>query len=457
MTAMSHRPLLPTRRKFLQTSLAASCLGGAAGTLLSASRLAAGPLSTENEAIQKARQVALSVLAPKEADLVRGLKLHAESVVFDAYGFSPGCALDRDAYQAAIDAGASDAELIDLREEMSKTRSVTDAAERKEFLGAFRDSGVTCIFQNSGEEGNDPLRLLRRLGRMTFITDGLRETMFKAVSPDDVVAAKKSGRTCLALTTNGVPLRQHWESVRDELRLVRLFYELGVRMMHVTYNRRNPLGDGCGEPNDGGLSDFGHAAVAEMNRVGVIVDVAHSGWRTSLEAAKASTKPMVASHTACAALHKHYRGKPDEVIKAICDTGGLVGICCIPNFLGGDGDIRALLDNIDYVVKKFGPDHVAIGTDVGYTSRNKSKEPLPTPRGPSNGRSSGPKAAAKWEHLWPAAEKVSSPTAASLAWTNWPLFTVGLVERGHSDEVIRKIVGENMLRVWRANQPPWPS
>ena len=62
-------------------------------------------------------------------------------------------------------------------------------------------------------------------------------------------------------------------------------------MMHLTYNRRNPLGDGCGEPADGGLSDFGRAAIAEMNRVGVIVDVAHSGWRTSLEAAKASTQP----------------------------------------------------------------------------------------------------------------------------------------------------------------------
>ena len=222
---------------------------------------------------------------------------------------------------------------------MSKTRAVTDKAEREEFLGAFRDSGVTCIFQNSGEEGNDPLRLFTPLGRMTYITDSLRESMFKAVRPDDVVEAKKSGRLCLALTTNGVPLLQNWESVRDELRLVRLYYELGVRMMHLTYNRRNPLGDGCGEPNDAGLSDFGRAAVAEMNRVGVIVDVAHSGWRTSLEAAKASSKPMVASHTTCAGLYKHFRGKPDDTIRAICDTGGLVGICCIPRFLGGQGDI----------------------------------------------------------------------------------------------------------------------
>ena len=169
-----------------------------------------------------------------------------------------------------------------------------------------------------------------------------------AVKPEDIVAAKKAGKQCLYFTTNGVPLRQQWESVRDELRLIRIFQELGVRMMHLTYNRRNPIGDGAGEPSDGGLSDFGQAVVAEMNRLGVIVDVAHSGWRTSLEAAKASQKPMVASHTTCAGLYQHFRGKPDDTVKAICDTGGLIGICCIPRFLGGNGDLGAFLDHLDY-------------------------------------------------------------------------------------------------------------
>ena len=130
------------------------------------------------------------------------------------------------------------------------------------------------------------------------------------------------------------------------------------------------IGDGCGEPANAGLSDFGRAVVAEMNRLGVIVDVAHSGWSTSLEGAQASKKPMAASHTACAALNQHIRAKPDEVLRAICDTGGLIGICCIPDFLGRTRDIRAMLDHIDHVAKKFGVDHVAIGTDVAYRSRN---------------------------------------------------------------------------------------
>lgn len=439
----------PARRRFLRAALAVSF----AGRLGRPRRLAAGPLASDNPVIERARQVALGLLRPRDRDLERGLELHAESVVFDGYGFAPRAALDGAAFQRAVDAGASEAELADLREEQMMTGAATRPAERQEFFDAFRAAGVTCIYQNTGEEGNDPLRLLKRLARFTALTDGLREACPKALGPEDVRAAKRAGRVALAFTTNGVPLRQQWESVRDELRYVRLFRQLGVRMMHLTYNRRNPLGDGCGEPSDGGLSDFGRAAIAELNQQGIVVDVAHSGWRTSLEAARASARPLVASHTACAALHRHYRGKPDEVIRAICDTGGLVGICCIPKFLGGPGDITALLDHLDYAIRTFGPEHVAIGTDIAYVSRNEAAERAKLGPRPA-GRSGSAAAGAKWEHLWPPVEyRESGAAVESLAWTNWPLFTVGLVQRGHSDEVIRGVLGENVLRVWQAHQP----
>jgi membrane dipeptidase len=411
-------------------------------------RTASAEPQTANEKIQQARQAALARLQPSERDLTHGLKLHADSIVFDAYGFAPRAAVDGAGLQAAIDGGATDAELTDLREEMMMTRQATDAAERAEFFEAFHAAGVTAIFQNAGEEGNDPLRLLKRLARFTFATDVLRDAMPKALTPEEVIAAKKAGRVCLAFTTNGVPLKLDQENVRDELRYVRLFHLLGVRMMHLTYNRRNPLGDGAGETTDGGLSDFGKFAIGELNRQGIIVDVAHSGWRTSREAAQASSRPMVASHTTCAGLYKHFRGKPDDTIKAICDTGGLVGICCISQFLGAKGDVVALLDHLDYAIKKFGADHVAIGSDVAYVSRNEAKESarVKKPSGRQAPRT-------RWEALWPRDPFDAEPEARlSLAWTNWPLFTVGLVQRGHSDDVIRKVLGENMLRVWRANE-----
>jgi membrane dipeptidase len=401
----------------------------------------------DNEVIQEARQVALDILKPSKKDLEHGLELHANSVVFDIYGFAPRAAVDGDAMRQAVEAGASAIELKDMREDMSMTRYVIDPAERTEFVQAWEAAGVTCIFQNAGEEGQDPMRLIKRLARFTYATDMMRDFMPKAVTPGDIEAAAVEKRHCLYFSGNGVPLRQHWVSVEDELRYVRVFFQLGIRMMHLTYQRRNMIGDGCGETSDAGLSDFGRAVVAEMNRVGVIVDVAHSGWKTSLDGAKSSQKPMVASHTTCAALNKHIRSKPDEVIRAIVDTGGLVGICSVPAYLGGTGDIAALLEHVDHVARKFGSDYAAIGTDVAHASRNSATERRKIP--------SRSRQRKEFRSLWPDDAFALSPDVhpkarQSLAWTNWPLFTVGLVQRGYSDEDIQKILGGNMLRVARA-------
>jgi membrane dipeptidase len=137
------------------------------------------------------------------------------------------------------------------------------------------------------------------------------------------------------------------------------------------------------------------------------------------------------------------------VIRAVADTGGYVGICSIPAFLGGSGDIAAMLDHVDYVARTFGVDHVAIGTDTAYASRATEAERRKAP-----GRR---RARPRWEGFWPA-DAFGEPwrqerMTLSLAWTNWPLFTVGLVQRGYSDEDIQKILGGNMLRVARAVLP----
>lgn len=408
--------------------------------------------ATGNPAIDKPREIALDLLKPTQAQIERAWELHFGSVVFESYGFAPRFAIDGERFDRALKEGASADELADLREEMMMNRGATNERERKEFLDAFHAAGVTCIFQNAGEEGNDPLRLIKRLAHFTRATDLMKPALSKVVAPDEVLALKKAGQVGLCFTGNGVPLRQRWDSVRDELRLIRIFHELGIRMMHLTYNRRNPMGDGAGEPHDGGLSDFGRAVIAEMNKVGVIVDVAHSGWKTATDAAKASSKPMVASHTTCAAVYRHFRGKPDDAIRAICNTGGLVGMCCISRFLGGKGDITALLDHLDHVIRKFGADHAAIGCDVAYVSRYDKEERLKIARRPDGSSPLG-SAGDRWEHLWPKDDYQTTPQAEqSIAWTNWPLFTLGMVMRGHSDETIRKVLGGNVLRVLRESE-----
>jgi len=440
------------RRTFLTASAALPLAGAAtlAQPCFAAPAVVKGdkPPLQLNEAIQKARQAALDVLQPTPQQLQHGLELHAASLVFESYGFSPRSSIDPDVLAKAAESGATQVELGDLREEMGMTRCVTDPEQQAEYKLGWEAAGVTCILQNAGEEIQAPLRLLRRLARFSYVCDMLRDFVFKAATPDDIVAAKKQGRHCLYMSGNGVPLAQDWMSVEGEMAFIRVFFQLGIRMMHMTYNRRNMLGDGCGEPANGGLSDFGRSVVGEMNRVGVIPDVAHSGWQTSLETAQVSKKPAVASHSACDALNHHCRCKPDNVIKALCDSGGYIGICSIASFLGGKGDISSMLDHIDYAVKRFGPDRVAIGTDVAYSSQVATKSTAKVPKsGPSR---------ARWEKLWPPDAFKGPAQHPSLAWVNWPMFTVGMVQRGYRDEDIQKILGGNVLRVCRATLDATP-
>jgi membrane dipeptidase len=408
-------------------------LGGSVGALMQAAQT--------NAKIRDAREAAMAVLKPSEIDLRHGLELHAQSLVFESYGFSPRSLVDGEAMRRAIDGGANNLELEDLHTEMLLMRVADDPAQRQEYFDAWQASGVTCVFQNAGEEGSDPLRLLKRLAHFTRLTDVLRDRVTRAAFPGDIEAVKKAGRHCLYLSGNGVPLSQNWNSASDELAYVRLFFQLGIRMMHLTYNRRNVLGDGCAEPANGGISDLGRAAIAEMNRAGVIVDVAHSGWRTSLEAAKASSKPVVASHSGAVGVHRHIRSKPDEVIRAIVDTGGYVGVYSVGAFLGNGGDLNAMLDHIEYIVKRFGADHVAIGTDIAYIPMASAAE--------SRKAGARPRARPRYEALWPEGA-LDGPSHPSLAWTNWPMFTVGMVQRGMKDEDIRKVLGGNVMRVARA-------
>jgi membrane dipeptidase len=278
---------------------------------------AAFQLSRPNSQIERAREAAIAVLQPSRQQLEHGVALHADALVIDSYGFSPRAAIDPAAFNTAIEAGASSEELDVLTEEMRVLRCVTEAAERREYMDAWKAAGVTCILESAGQESQDPMRLIRRMARFTYLTDMMRDVVRKAARPDEISAAKKQGQRCLYFAGNGVPLAQRWASVEDELSYIRTVYQLGMRMLHVTYNRRNLLGDGCAEQANGGLSDLGRAAIGEMNRLGIIVDVAHSGWRTSFEAAKVSKRPIVASHTVAATVNQHIRAKPDEVIAAI--------------------------------------------------------------------------------------------------------------------------------------------
>ncbi|MBO4647043.1 MAG: membrane dipeptidase [Lentisphaeria bacterium] len=391
--------------------------------------------------IQENWQLALNILRPSDKDLEHGLELHRNSFVFDAYGFTPGAGGRNERLDQLIREHAGREELTFARENFRMNLAFKNPEMQKRLREVWEFAGVDCIFQNSGVEGNDIENLIKRLSSYTAVTDRLTDFYERAVFPDQLEAIRARGHKALYMTTNGVPISSKYISTDEALIHIAVFFNLGVRMMHLTYNRRNLIGDGCAEAADAGLSDFGRSVIAEMNRVGVIPDVAHSGQRTSLEAALCSKKPVVASHAVAGGLSTHYRSKSDEVIEAIKKTNGYVGICAHSWFLQGDMTIKAFLDHIEYIARKFGADHVAIGTDHG------------TSLGPVELQEKLPAVRRIWDQYWVHPEDVDGTSTKdqynSIAWTNWPLFTVGLVQRGFSDEEIRKIIGGNVLRVCR--------
>jgi len=148
-------------------------------------------------------------------------------------------------------------------------------------------------------------------------------------------------------------------------------------------------------------------------------------------------------------VYDHDRGRTDDEIKAIAATGGLIGICFMPMFLDVHGNMASVLNHIDYAVKLIGVDHVAIGTDHTYLAPDpEGTEWREMPR-------SMPNYSAGWraEHRIGLQESHDELHEGSLAWTNWPLITVGLTARGYSDEDIQKILGLNMLRVLQDTEP----
>jgi membrane dipeptidase len=185
-----------------------------------------------------------------------------------------------------------------------------------------------------------------------------------------------------------------------------------------------------------------------MNRVGIIVDIPHSGERTTIDAAEASGKPMMASHTGAKAVYDHMRCKSDEALRAIAAGGGLIGVNALPSLLGPDATLNTMLDHIDHIANVVGVEHVAIGTDNTYSGQ--------WPEGLSgypNARFNS-----RWWGNWsaqnhPLSGQSDDAAVGSLAWTNWPLYTVGLVKRGYSDEDIEEILSGNFLRVLEANRP----
>jgi membrane dipeptidase len=175
----------------------------------------------------------------------------------------------------------------------------------------------------------------------------------------DVDEAARTGRLGLVYyPQNATPLERDPERID-------LLWERGVRILQLTYNHRNLLGDGSSERTNAGLSEYGLEVVARMNAVGMVVDVSHSGEATTRDAIRHSTAPVAITHAGCKGVFDHPRNKTDAALRAMADGGGVLGIVQLNPYLGPRerNTLEDYLDHIDHAVNLCGIDHVAVGSD----------------------------------------------------------------------------------------------
>jgi len=181
-----------------------------------------------------------------------------------------------------------------------------------------------------------------------------------AKNTQDILQAKKNNKVAIIFGfQNSAP-------IANDVFLVEKFFVRGLRFMQLTYNNQTALAGGCYEPNDSGVSRFGHAVIEEMNRLGMIVDLSHAGKQTCLEAITVSSKPVAISHANPLFFHNSIRNIDDEVLKALVKKDGFIGLSLYPYHLKNHGDctLEDFCEMIHLLVNMIGIDHIGIGSDL---------------------------------------------------------------------------------------------
>ena len=186
------------------------------------------------------------------------------------------------------------------------------------------------------------------------------DLIFPGRAAADVARARESGRTAIFFGS------QNPSCMEDDIGLVEVLHALGLRFMQLTYNNQSLLASGAYEDDDTGLTRMGREVVREMNRVGMVVDMSHSGERSTLEAIEHSTRPIAVTHANPASWHPALRNKSDRVLDALAASGGMMGFSLYPHHLKGGGDctLADFCDMVARTAERMGPERIAIGSDL---------------------------------------------------------------------------------------------
>lgn len=311
--------------------------------------------------------------------------------------------------------------------------------ERTGYLGLSR-SGMTAVFDNlmdgtacvtskSGWKFDDIVYdLTMRLSDIAH-----QDYVQIAYGLDDIRSAHENDRLALVLSLEAAT------PIENEVDRIDLLYGMGVRQMGIAYSEANALGSGLKEAGDGGLTAFGRRAVERMNKLGIAIDVSHSGDKTCMDTFDVSSKPVLITHAGARSVWPTPRMKPDEVIRACAETGGVIGLEAAPHTTLSDAhpehSIESVMDHFTYCVDLVGIDHVAFGPDTLYGDHVTLHDVFAANLGVHTAHSgpSYPK--------MPYVAGLENPTECFHNIVGW------LVKHGYGDEDIIAVTGGNVLRV----------
>lgn len=225
----------------------------------------------------------------------------------------------------------------------------------------LKQSGVTAIHCTVNEVGNDPdvaEKTLRNISSLEQAITDNTDMFCRATSAADIRAAKAAGKVALFYGF------QDTSAIGADLSRIELYHGLGVRIIQLTYNKRNLSGDGSLEAANAGLSDLGRQTIEAIEAHRILLDLSHGGQRTVAEAIAHAKRPPIISHSGCRALNDNPRNIPDAEMKALAEKGGVFGIYYMPFLAANSKPTREnLLRHFEHALQMCGEDHIAIGTD----------------------------------------------------------------------------------------------
>ena len=301
-------------------------------------------------------------------------------------------------------------------------------------LERFHAAGVNYVSINIGMDMNPVSQVMRTIAGFRASIAAQPERYVLAVTTQDIESAAAAGKLAIGFDLEGaMPLLEQPE-------MVALYQSLGVRQMHLAYNRNNSVAGGCHDVEQG-LTPLGHEVVRAINAAGVLMDCSHTGRRCSLDIMAASTQPVIFSHANPLALIEHGRNITDEQIRACAATGGVVCVSGVSFFLGNTSPTaQDVARHAAYVANLVGVQHVGIGLDISFPQADLNDDP-PDGYEPS--------------YWWP---KSAGYDRAILRATytpieTWNVLGQALQDTGMSASEAQSVMGGNMVRVaqqvWR--------